>query len=156
MSLTTIRRGSVLRLPAPRGALYLRLAGEGKVVGPVSVVEGFATVMPTQTATMPVGTYRSEWEIGTGGMLSYVSGERVAVEQSLAVDALHSFQPTFAERVLKAAECALESAAADTAISVSTGESSFSFESREDLLRFIARMRDEVGAEKLASQMNAA
>lgn len=156
MSLTTIRRGSVLRLPAPRGALYLRLAGEGKAVGPVSVVDNVATVMPTQTATMPAGRYQSEWEIGSGGSVSHVGGEPVVVKPSLATDSIHGFEPTQAERTLQAALDTLESAAGDGSISFSTSTNSFSFESRSDLLAFVARLRHEVAVERLADTLNVA
>lgn len=137
----TIKRGETLLLTAPEGATLLNMAGAGHKVGPVDVVDGVAVVSADDTKASPAGEYRTEWRVvDAQGNVSLPSGQRVVVQQSLDVDSLNTIEPTQYERILQAAKDALESAAASGDVSVSTGDTTFTFETRAELLSFVNRL----------------
>ena len=133
--------------------------GAGKAVGPISVVDGAAVIAPTETATFPIGFYATEWRIGTGDDVNRVRGEPVRVEPSLFADShteTGDTEDSATEQLLAAAEASLLSAAKSGDLSVSTGETSISFETRADLHSFVAKLRQQVAVERLAASQRAA
>ena len=144
----TIKRGESVSLTAPSDATELRVAGAGKLIGPVSVVEGMAVLTSETTAGMPAGEYMTEWKVEREGAITLPSGCRITVQESILTDQLRNIPVDQYERILQAAKDTLESAAASGDLSVSTGESNFSFESRSDLLSFINRLENKIALRK--------
>lgn len=144
-----LKRGESLSITAPTGATELRLAGAGKLVGPIEVVDGTAVITSAMTEDMPAGVYISEWKVvADDGTITLPSYGRIIVRESILTDNLRNAPVDQYERILKAAKDTLESAAASGDLSVSTGESSFSFESRSDLLSFINRLENKIALRK--------
>ena len=142
-----LKRGEQISISAPAGATQLFVAGAGKRIEPIDVVDGTAVLTSATTETMPPGEYMTEWKVvDADGSVRLPDGCRITVSQSLATDhdELRTVPVTQYERILAAAKDALESAAGDGAISVSTGESNFSFESRNELLSFVSRLEPVV------------
>lgn len=118
----------------------------------VDAVDGVATFSATQTANLMPGRYAVQWTLtGTNDRVRIVDAPAIVV---LPVAGDQPPEPTLAERMLDAAEKLLGTAAGSAELSISTADgTSMTFETRADLLAFTARLRDEVGAERVAASL---
>ena len=142
-----LKRGATLTLPAPVGAIRAILYGAGtRLVAEVQAQT--ATWQATDTADLPVGTYAVEWEVVADGVTTLPDGPTVAVRASAKADDLDTSPTTYWWQVLLAARKTLLTAAGSADLSFSVGDSSFSFESRADLVKFMGRVERRVKGRK--------
>ena len=146
MNRLTLKRGATLSVGAPANATRLRLGGAGKLLI-VDVADGRAVVTAETSRTLPIGDYATEWEIGADEV-ALPAGPRIRVAESLLADEVRMVAQTHNERVLDAARTALETAAQSADLSFSIDGSSFSFESRNDLLAFVRRIELRVARDR--------
>lgn len=105
----------------------------------------------SDTVTLPIGRYVTEWQTSIGAATRrIVRGADIMILASLSAG--DTIGPTPAERRLAVAERALERLSQSGVETVSLEAGSTTFESRDALLAYIARLRDEVGVERLASR----
>ena len=143
-AIARIKRGETLELPAPAGARRLRMAGAGRLTEK-DVADGRAGLSASETADLPPGRYRTEWEVASAdGSVSLPDGPIFEVVNPLARDS----GTTFNEQLLDAMRKALPSAFEGTQVSVSVGDANFAFEDREALLRELAVVERRVKAER--------
>lgn len=153
------RVGETIALSVPQGADGAAVALLWGVTGDTltaAAVDGVATFAATETANLLPGRYLVNWRLsGTEGVVRIVEAPAIVLLASLD-DGIPP-QPTDAERRLDAAEKLLETAAGSAELSMSTADgTSLTFETRADLLAFVARLRDEVGVERAVSRLGAA
>ena len=142
MNRITLTIGSTLTLTAPVNATELTLGGNRGVFS-ANVQDGTATFSATETEQIPPGNFRTQWKIvAPNGDVSFSMGPEIETELPLSTNPTQPQTPN--EKMLAAAYKALENASGSTAISVSTGENSFSFETRDDLLSFITRLETRI------------
>lgn len=148
MATIKAKRGETLRLVAPADATELRIAGVGKSLDAISVTDGEAVVPPSVTETMGAGNYMTEWMVvRSDGTVRLPSGPRITMSESIAHDKLTHVPQSQYQAILQAAKDTLASAAESGDISFSSGDSSFSFESRRELLAFVNRLETIVARE---------
>ena len=152
MENATLRIGETLVLDAPANAVSFRIFGEG--AAETAEVRGGKAVVPAETtARWRPGQYRSGWRVVEGNVVSLPDGPDFQVADSAFSSRGRSVAATFNERVLAAARKALETAAEGTAVSVSTDGFSSSFETRAELLAFVAMMETRVARERGAPRV---
>ena len=147
----SVTKGSTLRVDAPEGALSMRLAGGGQVdLAPVAVVEGQAKLLPSLTKRLVAGeVYVTEFNIVDGYGDTFIkTGPRVKVMGSIAAGDVVGVEKSVLERAYDAAQKALLGMSGSGAVSFSSGENQYSFESRNDLLSFVNRLRSDIGVLK--------
>lgn len=143
------KRGETLRLTAPENAVELRVAGEGRSIDPVSVVDGYAVVPVAVSETMPAGDYMTEWKVmQDDGSVRLPSGPRLTIMPSIEHDNLTHVPKSQYRQILEAAKATLMSAASSAELSFSVGDSNYSFESRNELLTFVNRLEATVASER--------
>lgn len=145
--------GETIALPVPQGAggaasatLWGVEAGDTLTA---QAQDGAATFTATETANLLPGRYLVQWTFtGTEGQVRIVDAPAIVV---LAVAEGQPPTPTDAESRLEAAERLLDAASGSAELSLSTADgTSMTFETRADLLAYVARLRDEVGVERAA------
>lgn len=147
--------GETITLPVPQGSggvdavalLWGTVAGDTLTA---QAQDGAATFTATETANLLPGRYLVHWRLETGNVVRIVEAPAIVV---LAVADGQPPTPTDAESRLEAAERLLATASGSAELSLSTADgTSMAFETRGDLLAYVARLRDEVGVERAASR----
>lgn len=148
--------GETITLPVPQGAgggdavalLWGTVAGDTLTA---QAQDGTATFTATETANLLPCRYLVQWRLETGSVVRIVEAPAIVV---LAVAEGQPPTPTDAESRLEAAERLLDAASGSAELSISTADgTSMTFETRADLLAYVARLRDEVGVERAASRL---
>ena len=113
---------------------------------PLNTADGFMRLSLTATQTAALAPGEGWWEVSTETGIACAG--RLDIGRSVKQDGEQAVQKTVNERILAAAEGVLETAAAGGETSMSVDGTSYSWESREELLNFISRMRILVQAER--------
>lgn len=155
-----VSRGTSFTLTAPADTerdadpwgVTFRVYGEGIEPESYAAViedgEWTASVPAGDTRSWPVGEYAYEGALSNGGDVAEIieRGRFRMVASALAGD-VRTVERTFAEQALEAVEELLIVASASSELSISTGGHSFSFETRDDLLAFRSKLKQEVDRE---------
>lgn len=151
--------GETITLPVPQGSggvdavalLWGTVAGDTLTA---QAQDGAATFTATETANLLPGRYLVHWRLETGNVVRIVEAPAIVV---LAVADGQPPTPTDAESRLEAAERLLATASGSAELSLSTADgTSMAFETRGDLLAYVARLRDEVAVERAANRLGVA
>ena len=147
-----LKRGETAVFDAPSGATELRIYGAGKgVVLPVA--DGKAELTAAMSEDLPAGDYASEWHVVVDGRTLLPDGPALCVRASARADGLKSKEESWNVRVLAAARAALLTAAASGEVSMSVGGQSFGFQTRAELVEFVAMMERRVARERGRKRM---
>ena len=141
-----VLRGGSLSVPAPENAMMLHLAGGGQRVDAIGVVDGAAVV--DSANLIPNVDYVSEWTIDLDGTHYLKRGPVITVEPSISAGDVSGVVKPPLERMYDAAVEALLSASSSGVVSFNTGDQSYSFQTRQELLEFVNSLSYEMDAGK--------
>ena len=141
---TTVIQGSTLEIDSIPNAVSLTIASSS-VVQTYDVAAGKAVIPAETTASLPSGSYQSQWRTEDAGKVEIVPGPRIVLRHSFSRGPVPR---TDDEKLLAAARKALVTAAEGTQINVSSGETSIQFEGRSELLVFVSQLQARVNRAK--------
>ena len=119
------------------------------------MTDGVVVVSDNDSKTMPAGSYMTEWKvIDSDGSVSLPSGPSVTIMDSIDTDSIRHVPKSQYQQILEAAKNTLATAASSAELSSSVGESSYSFESRNELLSFVNRLEATVAHERRRRPMD--
>ena len=134
-------------VPAFSGAVVL-FVGDGGTKSVNADASGAIELSAAETADMPAGEWRWEASADLDGKPCLLRSGRAVVKRTLRADGEAATETTANERILANAEAALEELSKGADNSVSVDGTNYSWETRDELLMFVARMRRLVEKER--------